>query len=202
MTRISKPPQERKKEILDTALELFLKNGYENTSVGDIVSKLGVAQGLFYYYFKSKDEVYRAAMEQYTDDFAAQLASIVLEPTTLIDKIEKILKIMSDMIAESEHANMDGFRLAEHIDMDNRLSLHVAQTLIEPVTNMLEEMNNKGIIKIENTAATAIFLVYGIFGLLHGNQEHLQSIIVFDPKGVVLLASRVLGVTREELMQI
>jgi AcrR family transcriptional regulator len=126
-----------------------MKNGYENTSVGDIVEKLGVAQGLFYYYFKLKDEVYRAAMEQYTDDFAARLVSIVLEAVPLADKIEKILKYMSDLIGESEHALMDKAHLAEHIDMDNRLSVHVAQSLIEPVIGMIEELNEKGVTDIK-----------------------------------------------------
>ena len=202
MTRISKPPQERRKEILDTALELFLKNGYENTSVGDIVTKLGVAQGLFYYYFKSKEEVYRAALEQYTDDFALQLTSMILEDRPFGVKIETIFKTMEDLVASSEHALMDGVHLSEHIDMDNRLSLHVAQLLIEPVTGMLEELNEKGKTQLENCELTSIFLVYGIFGLLHENTGHADNRLIFKAADVVALTARVLGIPRENLMQI
>ncbi|SHI17885.1 transcriptional regulator, TetR family [Sporobacter termitidis DSM 10068] len=201
MTRISKPPKERRKEILDAALELFLKNGYENTSVADIVARLGVAQGLFYYYFKSKEEVYRAALEQYTDDFALRLTALILEDRPFIGKIEMVVKTFEVMFAESEHALMDTLHLAEHIELDNRLSLHVAQLLIEPVTGVLREMNDKGFTRLENTETTATFLIFGIYGLLHGDLEHIHR-IAFDTAEVVRLTARVLGVSEEDLKRI
>jgi AcrR family transcriptional regulator len=202
LTRISKPPQERKKEILDTALQLFMKKGYVNTSVGDIVEKLGVAQGLFYYYFKSKEEVYRAALEQLTDEFTVRLVSIVQGDLPLAEKIELFLKSMDDIIVEADHALMDKVHLAEHVDMDNKLALHVAQSLIEPVTYMLEEMNEKGITKIVGTEATATFLIFGIFGLVHGNPEHEHSKSFFTKEELARMVSGVLGITPEQLMLI
>jgi AcrR family transcriptional regulator len=53
--RVTKDPEIRRKELMDVAEELFLENGYEETAVSDIVKKAGVAQGTFYYYFKSKE---------------------------------------------------------------------------------------------------------------------------------------------------
>ena len=48
--RITKEPEERKQEILDTALKLFGERGYERTSITDIAKANGVAQGLCYRY--------------------------------------------------------------------------------------------------------------------------------------------------------
>lgn len=202
MTRISKPPQERKKEILDTALELFMKNGYENTSVGDIVEKLGVAQGLFYYYFKSKEEVYRAAMEQFADEFAARLISLTLEPIPLMERIEKVLGCMSELLAEPEHAFMDQAHLAEHLDMDNRLSIHIAQSLIEPVAGIVEELNEKGLTNTKNPELTATFLIFGVFGIVHGNPNHDHTPTFFTSEEVIKLVAGALDLTGEQLMQI
>ena len=53
--RITKNPKVRKQEILDTALKLFGEKGYENTSIADIAKAIGVAQGLCYRYFPSKE---------------------------------------------------------------------------------------------------------------------------------------------------
>ena len=53
--RITKEPEVRKQEILDTALKLFGENGYEKTSITDIAKAIGVAQGLCYRYFPSKE---------------------------------------------------------------------------------------------------------------------------------------------------
>ena len=44
--RITKEPEERKQEILDTAMRLFYERGYEKTSIADIAKTIGVAQGL------------------------------------------------------------------------------------------------------------------------------------------------------------
>ena len=61
----SKPPEERRKELIDTAARLFAERGYESVSVRDILAEIGGAPGMFYYYFKSKQEIYLAAMEDY-----------------------------------------------------------------------------------------------------------------------------------------
>lgn len=79
MARISKAPEERRREIIDTAWALFMQKGYEQTTVRDIVGALGVAQGLFYYYFKSKEDVLLAAMEAAGAELIAQLAGIIAD---------------------------------------------------------------------------------------------------------------------------
>ena len=51
MTRITKAPEERRQEIIDTALKVFYEKGYEKTSISDIAREMDVAQGLCYRYF-------------------------------------------------------------------------------------------------------------------------------------------------------
>ena len=65
--RVTKEPEVRKQEILDTALKLFGENGYEKTSITDIAKAIGVAQGLCYRYFPSKEVLFDSAIEQYAD---------------------------------------------------------------------------------------------------------------------------------------
>ena len=57
--RISKEPEARKQEILETAMKLFAEKGYEKTSISDIAKEIGVAQGLCYRYFPSKDILFK-----------------------------------------------------------------------------------------------------------------------------------------------
>jgi AcrR family transcriptional regulator len=56
MARPKKDPEIMRSQILDVAEELFSKNGYDETAVSDIVGRMGVAQGTFYYYFDSKED--------------------------------------------------------------------------------------------------------------------------------------------------
>ena len=64
-TRIVKDPMERKREILDGAMELFAYNGYEQTSMRDIARHLNISLGLCYRYFDSKQKLFQEAMQQY-----------------------------------------------------------------------------------------------------------------------------------------
>lgn len=48
---------ERRRQLLSAARKRFLADGFANTSVSSIVREAGVAQGTFYLYFKSKEQV-------------------------------------------------------------------------------------------------------------------------------------------------
>lgn len=75
MARVTKDPQIRMAEILDAAKRLFNAQGYHETQVSDIVKEIGVAQGTFYYYFKSKDEVLEAVVRQQLSEIIAEIES-------------------------------------------------------------------------------------------------------------------------------
>ena len=49
--------EQRREEFINAAEKLFKENGVVETTVNAIVKELDVAKGLFYYYFKSKDDV-------------------------------------------------------------------------------------------------------------------------------------------------
>ena len=59
-----KEAEERKKEILDIAEELFTAKGYDNTSTTDILERVGIARGTMYYHFKSKEEILDALIDR------------------------------------------------------------------------------------------------------------------------------------------
>ena len=52
--------EDLRKQIIDAAWELFYKQGYENTTVNDIVKKANTSKGGFYYYFKAKEELLKS----------------------------------------------------------------------------------------------------------------------------------------------
>lgn len=57
MGRREEKREATRQDILASAGILFMKKGYEDTSVDDIAAAANVAKGTFYYHFKSKDEV-------------------------------------------------------------------------------------------------------------------------------------------------
>lgn len=57
MVHVVKDYDERKNEFLDTAMGLFLSQGYEQTSVAAIIDAVGVSKGAFYHYFRTKEDL-------------------------------------------------------------------------------------------------------------------------------------------------
>jgi TetR/AcrR family fatty acid metabolism transcriptional regulator len=51
------PAVDKRRAILDAAIQVFARSGYHGTRVSDIADEAGVAYGLVYHYFSSKDEV-------------------------------------------------------------------------------------------------------------------------------------------------
>ena len=56
MTRTVKKPDIRRQELLDIGVKLFFEAGKKEISIQEVVKQANVATGLFYYYFKSKND--------------------------------------------------------------------------------------------------------------------------------------------------
>lgn len=54
-----------KKQILQTALKLFLKSSYKEVSLRDIVSEVGLTKGAFYHYYTSKEELFEETVRYF-----------------------------------------------------------------------------------------------------------------------------------------
>jgi TetR/AcrR family transcriptional regulator, fatty acid metabolism regulator protein len=67
------PPIDRRRQILDAAVRVFARQGYHSCRVSDIADEAGVAYGLVYHYFRSKDQVMN---ELFTERWSLLLAAI------------------------------------------------------------------------------------------------------------------------------
>jgi len=67
------PPVDKRRQILDAAIRVFARQGFHSTRVSDIADEAGVAYGLVYHYFHSKDEVLN---ELFSERWSLLLAAI------------------------------------------------------------------------------------------------------------------------------
>ena len=67
------PPVDKRRQILDAAIRVFARQGFHACRVSDIADEAGVAYGLVYHYFKSKDQVLN---ELFTERWSLLLATI------------------------------------------------------------------------------------------------------------------------------
>ncbi|MEG1074252.1 MAG: TetR/AcrR family transcriptional regulator [Ruthenibacterium sp.] len=65
----NKYPEETVRLIVEEARKLFIENGYENTSIQDIIDHLGgLSRGAIYHHFKSKEEIFEAVCQKIGDE--------------------------------------------------------------------------------------------------------------------------------------
>src|SRR5687768_3867825 len=74
--RVTKPADQRRSEILDSATELFRTRGYDVTTVQAIAGSSGVAAGTVYLYFPSKEAILVALQEDFEAGLLQRFAEI------------------------------------------------------------------------------------------------------------------------------
>jgi TetR/AcrR family transcriptional regulator, fatty acid metabolism regulator protein len=67
------PPVDKRRQILDAAVRVFARQGFHSSRVSDIADEAGVAYGLVYHYFNSKEQVLN---ELFTERWSLLLAAI------------------------------------------------------------------------------------------------------------------------------
>jgi AcrR family transcriptional regulator len=68
-------PERRRPQILDTALDLFLENGYDGTSMQAVASAAGVTKPVVYDAFGSKDALFRALLEREEERIMGEISA-------------------------------------------------------------------------------------------------------------------------------
>lgn len=163
--RVSKKPEERRQEIIEVAQRHFQEKGYEATQIKDIVREMGVAQGLFYYYFKSKDEVFAAVAETYASTVVKKISEKINPLTTALEKLYGIVDAFAEvandnrLIFEQLHRAQDGLFLKKIVEMLRYL-------LIPNVTEIVREGVASGELDCEYIEEISAIISLGIFQFL------------------------------------
>ena len=82
---------EKRQGLLDAAEKLFCQQGYEKTSVQDILDATGLSKGGFYHHFASKDEVMTALCARRAERAAAFTAEALNGANSPLERINAVL---------------------------------------------------------------------------------------------------------------
>lgn len=87
--------QEAKREhLLRAAVRVFARSGYHGARVGDIAEEAGVAHGLLYHYFASKEEVLQTVFRENWGDLIARFRAVEETEEPAADQLAGIAKIL------------------------------------------------------------------------------------------------------------
>jgi AcrR family transcriptional regulator len=121
MPRIVKDYDERHAEFLDVAQQLFFSQGYERTTVQEIIDTVGVSKGAFYHYFDSKQAVLEAVVAEQSAQRRALYQTIMDDDAlSVIQKWTRMVQVGNDWKMERKAELLDLLRV---LQMDENIPL-------------------------------------------------------------------------------
>ncbi len=87
---------ERKRDIMEMALAIFIEEGYTNTKLAKIADKCCIARTTLYQYFGNKDEIFKYAIKSFTDSLQVDYKTIGIRRD--IEPKKKLEMIIMDII--------------------------------------------------------------------------------------------------------
>lgn len=146
--------------ILETSKKLFAEKGYHGTSISDIIKELDIPAGTIYTYFKSKDHILIAAIEEGWEDFMNRLEDACANVTDPEKKLEIIVTIfLPELFNDTELITLiltDGIRFINLADKLNRLSYFIANILADIAQ---KQGSHSALARKDTMAALTIFFL-------------------------------------------
>ena len=168
----TKDSEERKNEFIDVAEKLFKENGIVDTTVNSIVKDMDVAKGLFYYYFKSKDDVISDKYNQVFNEMMKREMDIQPSYQDRLNQfITNCVRSFRQLNSEFPPSKIDLSKLK------NR-SLQEAKTVsIEGLTTLFKEGIEKKELNFVHPEYYADILISGINTLIQEGKAEDEEII-------------------------
>jgi TetR/AcrR family fatty acid metabolism transcriptional regulator len=86
--------EEKRRLIIDAAVRVFARDGYHTSRVGDIAEEAGIAHGLLYHYFASKEEVLATLFRENWGELLGRLERVEQSDEPADEQLQGIAKIL------------------------------------------------------------------------------------------------------------
>ena len=182
-TRAKSVP-DRRQAILDAAVKVFARQGFHACRVSDIADEAGVAYGLLYHYFPSKDEVLNTLFLERWGVMLEMIRAVDAEQIPVREKLGAIASFIVDSYRHDPDLMkviiVEVTRAANSFGQTHLGQIREAYRLIGEIVTKAQE---EGVFKADIDAEFAAMTFYGaieqvltgwIFGLLPPGEEDLE----------------------------
>jgi len=160
----TKPPQQRRDELMEVARRLFLKQGVGPTTIDHITRGADVAKGTFYLHFASKEDLLAALGEQF-----AQQHLIGVKAAIAAKAGEDWTGKLATWAAASVAFYLDSIELHDMLFYESRAPTReglVDNISIDHLSQLLKAGAAAGAWSIDDPRFTAVFLFSGMHGIV------------------------------------
>lgn len=154
----NKYPEITESRILETSMQLFIKKGYEQTTLQDVADAMGMTRGAIYHHFKNKEQMVDA-VTAYMFSKAVPIQKIKEDMS--ISALEKIRKIVLCSISDEDQINIFIALSKTFIDNPKLVAAwldNVKDDAVKTSLDLIEEGRGDGSVKVEHPQMAAELL--------------------------------------------
>jgi len=156
---------DRRNEFIQAARCLFNEKGFENTSIDDVAARVGVAKGLFYYYFGSKEEVLAILLEMLQDEIESAIAEVMRrEGLNAVERLNALMDARQDVASRSSTL-MSYFRQERNRSIRLSMERRALSFMTGPMEDIVRQGVKEGLFDTDLPRETAIALLSMAYGL-------------------------------------
>jgi AcrR family transcriptional regulator len=154
----------RRAELVAAAADTFAVRGVANTPVSEIVKAAGVAQGTFYLYFKSKDDMVLAVVERFADTMVDSLRKVVALPrASAVEELRALCTALGDLTTVPGVTELIEFAHGpENRAIHDRLVEQFTPKLVPILLEVIEHGVAQGVFSVPDPLAAAWFVLAGL----------------------------------------
>jgi AcrR family transcriptional regulator len=161
----TKPPEERRDELLNSARRLFLKHGAGPTTIEQITSGAEVAKGTFYLYFSSKEDILAALGQRFAQELLASIKTAIAEKPNQDWKGKLATWARAGVAGYLDSIRVHDVVFSGSHRPPTRAGL-VDNIIIDHLSGLLQAGADAGAWPIDDPRSTAVFLFSGLHGLV------------------------------------
>lgn len=156
-----KKTSDRRSEIIKAARKLFQEKEYHKATMQDVMNRLGIAKGTIYHYFKSKEDILEAVIEDIVEENLEKMQ-------TKIQEIKGNALQKLQLLIESGNIAKEQSYLVDHLHKRGNEAMHtriLAATLLKQAqiyAKLIQQGNNEGVFETENPLECAEFILSAV----------------------------------------
>jgi AcrR family transcriptional regulator len=161
---------DRQKQILSSALKVFIHKGFAAAKMSDIATEAGISYGLMYHYFQSKDEIYAELVRDAVDSSRCVIEQVKAEDGEPIDKMRALVKRIFKSVGQHQSAGYYFVLMMEAMTsgaypVPAIRSSHGSEKPFDMLVHVIEQGQQKGQIAQGNPAELVQTFFSAILGL-------------------------------------
>ncbi len=154
---------QRREELMDAALEVFLRYGPRKGTLEDVASKAGMATTSLYYYFKNKREIIRAVASREIDRLIVNIQQALEQPGSYEERLARMWQVTFERF----NINMDIDEFIEVLQYSMEFLGRLEEFQDAQVRKLLSEGVESGQLHIKDMDLAVIIVVNAMRGTGH-----------------------------------